>query len=106
MTINKQRRHGDVFMTEIDSLPEGLVEAKHNRVAEGEVTGHSHRLVGDAKLFTRGTGASMEMFFSVGEKGASIIHQEHKTITFTPNTVHSVRIQREWAVEGERRVAD
>jgi hypothetical protein len=36
--------HGDVRLFKVDSLPEGVVPFETNNAAEGEATGHAHRL--------------------------------------------------------------
>ncbi|MGW8324131.1 MAG: hypothetical protein ACWGNI_00415 [Desulfobacterales bacterium] len=46
-------------------------------LAEGEVTGHSHTLIGDVDVFINDIG---EREFSINEP-ADLVHEEHKKIT-------------------------
>jgi len=50
--MNKHYRHGDILLIKIDKLPEGIkFKTKKNRIIlKGEVTGHAHRLKGNAKI--------------------------------------------------------
>ncbi len=61
-------------------------------LAEGETTGHAHRVTNALKgqVFTVGT----KMFLEV-EGMATIVHEEHGPIT-VPNGLYEVRIQREY----------
>ena len=45
-------QQGDVLMREVDSIPEGLEVKEDGILAEGEATGHAHRILGEgAKPF-------------------------------------------------------
>ncbi|WP_144866792.1 hypothetical protein [Hyella patelloides] len=74
----------------------------HLTLAEGEVTGHSHRIDnGQAELYEKnGT-----LYLRVLSETASLIHEEHHAITI-PQGNWLVRIQREYEPEGWRYVAD
>ena len=98
----RQYRHGDVWLQEVNSLPREAKIKDSSTVAEGELTGHSHRLMGDFGMYER----NGEIFFSVGDKGASIIHQEHAKIDLPAKSTFKATIQREWSPDGERRVMD
>ena len=43
-TANALYRHGDVLIAEVGSIPKGAVKRPHLVLAEGEMTGHSHRI--------------------------------------------------------------
>ncbi len=74
----------------------------HLTLAEGEVTGHSHRISdGKAELYEKdGT-----LYLRVLSPTATLTHEEHKAIAI-PQGNWMVRIQREYQPEGWRYVAD
>jgi len=86
-----------------DTIPETAVKAKNNIVAYGEVTGHSHALVGDFDLVVDGD----KMYLRVKEKGATLTHQDHGHIALPGNTEWYVRNhQTEWTPQGLVNVRD
>lgn len=93
-------RQGDVIL-----LPVQQVEGEklhHLTLAEGEVTGHKHRIKeGQAELYEKqGT-----LYLSVISEVALLNHEEHQAISI-PQGIWMVRIQREYEPEGWRYVAD
>lgn len=93
-------RQGDVIL-----LPVQQVEGEklhHLTLAEGEVTGHKHRIEeGQAELYEKqGT-----LYLSVISEAALLNHEEHQAISI-PQGNWIVRIQREYEPEGWRYVAD
>ena len=50
--MDKHYRHGDILLIKIDKLPDSIkFKTKKNKVIlKGEVTGHAHRLKGNAKI--------------------------------------------------------
>lgn len=93
-------RQGDVIL-----LPTAQVEGKklpHLTLAEGEVTGHKHRISdGKAELYEKdGT-----LYLRVISDTATLTHEEHSRILVLQGT-WMVRIQREYEPEGWRYVAD
>ncbi|MBD2086590.1 hypothetical protein NDI49_08905 [Trichocoleus sp. ST-U3] len=99
-------RQGDVIL-----LPLGQIEAiqagetpplPHLTLAEGEVTGHKHRISdGQAELYEKdGT-----LYLRVFSETATLIHEEHNAISI-PQGSWMVRIQREYEPQGWRYVAD
>lgn len=93
-------RQGDVIL-----LPVQLIEGQklsHLTLAEGEVTGHKHRISeGQAELLEKdGT-----LYLRVLSDVATLTHEEHKAISI-PQGDWMVRIQREYEPEGWRYVAD
>jgi len=86
-------RQGDVIL-----LPSKTVVGKkltHLTLAEGEVTGHSHRISdGKAELYERnGT-----LYLRVLSPEATLTHEEHKAVQI-PQGSWMVRIQREYKPE-------
>ncbi|MBC6479172.1 MAG: hypothetical protein GDA56_16820 [Hormoscilla sp. GM7CHS1pb] len=94
-------RQGDVLLL---SAPERIEGNKlpHLTLAEGEVTGHSHRISdGQAELYEKdGT-----LYLRVFSEAATLTHEEHKAIEI-PQGDWMVRIQREYEPQGWRYVAD
>ena len=74
-------QQGDVLIRLVDAIPEGLTERKDGILAEGEATGHAHRIVGDeAKLFESSVG---DVFMDVPRR-IEVVHEEHKKISVPP----------------------
>jgi len=93
-------RQGDVIL-----LPAKTTEGQklpHLTLAEGEVTGHKHRISdGQAELYEKdGT-----LYLKVLSDTATLTHEEHEAIAI-PKGIWMIRIQREYEPEGWRYVAD
>jgi len=93
-------RQGDVIITNANKI-EGK-KLSHLTLAEGEVTGHSHRISeGIAELYEKeGT-----LYLKVLSDTATLIHEEHQKIKI-PQGGWQVRIQREYEPQGWHYVAD
>ena len=93
-------RQGDVILQPAQQ-PQGK-KLPHLTLAEGEVTGHSHRISdGKAELYEKdGT-----LYLRVLSQTATLTHEEHKAIKI-PQGDWMVKIQREYEPEGWRYVAD
>ncbi|HBE17199.1 MAG TPA: hypothetical protein DEG17_07550 [Cyanobacteria bacterium UBA11149] len=93
-------RQGDVILQSVQQT-QGK-KLPHLTLAEGEVTGHSHRISdGKAELYEKdGT-----LYLRVISPTATLTHEEHKAIKI-PQGDWMVRIQREYQPEGWRYVAD
>lgn len=104
----KLYRQGDVLVAQVDTIPDGLqaVPLDNGRVilAYGEVTGHAHAVLGDVEFLAADLQELEERFLKV-EAGATIVHEEHDTITLPPGNYRVVR-QREYAPEAPVWVAD
>lgn len=71
-------RHGDVLVGQIVSLPIGVQRRFGATLAQGEITGHSHRIVqADAVQLWALDG---DLFLEVKESSATLIHEEHHAI--------------------------
>ena len=96
-------RQGDVLL-----IPVGLSQnsfgkiLNHLTLAEGEVTGHRHRISdGQAELYERdGT-----LYLKVLSPQATLTHEEHHKVSI-PKGNWLIRIQREYEPDGWRYVAD
>jgi hypothetical protein len=94
-------RQGDVLIIPSDSLATGT-KLPHLTLAEGEVTGHRHRISnGEAELFER----DGVLYLRVLSPTAILTHEEHAQVTI-PQGNWEIRIQREYEPEGWRYVAD
>ena len=99
-------RQGDVIVKVIGTNPDG--EAKllsHLTLAEGEATGHKHRITrGQAELYQMATGL---MYLKVLSDFATLYHEEHEEIEL-PKGDYEVSIEREYDwIEGlEKKVVD
>lgn len=101
-------RQGDVLIRQVAEIPEGLkqvpLDAGRTILAYGEVTGHAHAVVGDVELLASDI-AEMEQRFLRVEQEATVVHEEHDTITLPPG-LYEVGIQVEYSPEEIRTVAD
>jgi hypothetical protein len=91
-----QYRHGDVMVEKVKSIPEDARKQQHVTLAEGELTGHSHRIEekGAAVMYRDGN----QLFLEITAKAASLVHQEHGTIQL-PQGIYRVWQQREYTPE-------
>lgn len=101
-------RQGDVILLPVQqafsaaALQELGQELPHLILAEGEVTGHKHRVSeGEAQLYEKDGTLSLRVISST----ALLTHEEHKTISI-PQGTWMVRIQREYEPQGWKYVAD
>ena len=104
MTKNCIYRQGDVLIRRIASLPtQKGAQRKTGILAEGEVTGHAHRVddIACAEALEIGNG----LYLRVGEEGVRIVHEEHAPINLPPGN-YEVEIQREYSPAAIRNVAD
>ena len=93
-------RHGDVLIISTEQI-KGK-QLKHLVLAEGEVTGHAHRITeGDATLYEE----NGVLFLHVESEKALLTHEEHKPVEI-PRGDYEIKIQREYEPEGWRNVAD
>jgi hypothetical protein len=86
-------RQGDVFIEQTPLIPAQARQLSHLVLADGELTGHSHRVadLDTAVLFeVRG-----QLFLQVIGERAEVVHQEHGTVTL-PRGNYKVWRQREY----------
>lgn len=97
-----QVRQGDVMLVLTDVIPQKAQKSDTNIVADGEVTGHHHRIVGeDVQLYT----LEGNLFAKVGQV-AVLSHEEHGAIQVEPGVYRVIR-QRQYNPNGvARRVRD
>jgi hypothetical protein len=97
-------RQGDVLIRQITSLPTQKAQSRLNGIlAYGEVTGHAHRV----EDMTKAEVLEIEkgLYLHVEAGGVRIVHEEHAPISL-PAGNYEVEIQREYAPEAIRNVAD
>ena len=104
--MTQQYRHGDVYLVATNSLPAGATELPRGRgdviLAYGEVTGHAHRIHERTAVLWDADG---QRYLTVDEGGAALTHEEHARIDL-PAGCYRVVIQREYAPDAIRNVAD
>ena len=95
-------RQGDVFIISVNNLPAGL-SGQRPILAEGEVTGHAHRIAdpSTAQIFRGDAG----LFMQVTADSATIAHDEHQEVS-VPTGAYEIRIQREYHPKEIRKVVD
>ncbi|HEY9626867.1 MAG TPA: hypothetical protein V6C84_06160 [Coleofasciculaceae cyanobacterium] len=86
-------RQGDVLISRIAGLPSGAQRQEGVTLAQGEVTGHSHRMdrADAVQLWAQGS----ELFLEVSAAIATLVHEEHRAIEL-PQGFYRVWKQREY----------
>jgi hypothetical protein len=86
-------RQGDVFIETADFIPANAIRQPDVVLADGEVTGHRHRVedAAAAALFRH----SGQMYLEVISPEAAIVHEEHGPIKL-PRGTYRVWRQREY----------
>lgn len=94
-------RQGDLLFVTA-RLPRERTQVDHLVLAEGEATGHAHRVTeGEARQYV----ANRLQYLTVRSRTAIVTHEEHGPIVLRRGTWRVVR-QREYAPEEVRYVAD
>lgn len=96
-------RHGDLLVQSTDAIPADARPVSHLVLAEGELTGHSHRIAekNAAQLFQ----SSSELYLRITDDLATLVHQEHGPIEL-PRGLYRVWRQREYSPQEIRIVRD
>ena len=76
-------RHGDLLIRQVKKISESTKRLSTNIIAEGEVTGHNHKLYGSHQVY--GTHSSqnwriIEPTYFQAKEEISLKHQEHNTL--------------------------
>lgn len=85
------RQQGDVLINDVNGLPEGLTVSKTNVLAEGEATGHAHRVAGSGATVLDGPGVR----YLSAPNGAEVTHEEHGPQTLPPGN-YKIEIVQEY----------
>lgn len=96
-------QQGDVLLKVVKEIPKGSEKLDHMILAEGEVTGHKHQVVGDAELLM----LDNTLFLSVFADDVSLLHEEHHPVKI-PQGDYVIHIVQEYDhfAEEARKVAD
>ena len=93
MTLYQQ---GDILIQTVNLIPKSarkLTADQHrNILAEGEATGHAHRVVGLVDVFRQNNALAEDIFMSV-PKRITIQHEEHKALTLEAGMYHVSRVR-------------
>lgn len=95
-------RHGDLLLRSDEDIviPKGSKSLKTDVLAEGEATGHTHRLRGNAQILEFKTEDGTVEKFVDAKQEAELVHEEHNTIQI-PKGVYKVIQEREFDVIDE-----
>jgi len=95
-------RHGDLLLKSDEDIviPKGSKSLKTDVLAEGEATGHTHRLVGQAQILEHEAADGTVEKFVDAKQDSQLVHQEHNTIDI-PKGVYRVVQEREFDVIDE-----
>lgn len=105
----KMFRQGDVLIVAVVSIPSNVIAVKRSKrgvvLAEGEVTGHAHRIPSRSASLYRSE-SDARFLRVMGPAPVALNHEEHKTVSIPPGR-YKVVIHAEY-VPGElpRQVAD
>lgn len=97
-TTPKMYRQGDVLIVAVESIPETAIAIARGKrgvvLAEGEVTGHAHRIPSrHASLYRTDTDA--RYLRVMGPAPVQLRHEEHSTVSLPPGS-YRVTIHREY----------
>lgn len=94
--VNEYARHGDLLIKKIEGTDLELVKMDKVVLAEGEHTGHAHRLtVLDDNAQIEFRRQLDKMVFRVSNGQVQLTHEEHTQIVFNPGT-YEVTFENEW----------
>ncbi len=93
-------RQGDLLFIRQDTRPANLAPRQGSVIAEGETTGHAHRL----KAGTILQGPDNALYLDITQT-TQVEHEEHGPITLDPGLWLVIR-QREYSPKAIRRVRD
>lgn len=86
-------RHGDVILRQVKSVPTDAIEKQRGNVvlAEGEITGHCHRIESPAAALLE---REMARYLVLSDT-CQLRHEEHKALQIGPGC-YEIIIEREW----------
>jgi hypothetical protein len=97
-------RQGDVLFAKIETIPDSIQRRADLVLAEGEVTGHRHRIQDEATA-ELWAGQDGLLYLKVIADEATVIHDEHAAIRLERG-LYRVWQQREYTPEKPRPVYD
>lgn len=101
-------RQGDCMFLPVAEAPSERKPRESGVILEGEVTNHFHRIADLESAEVFDSGWRGDVFVQVGERGVSVVHEEHHPVNLEPNTTYKVHRAREYdyLAEATRNVAD
>lgn len=102
-----QLQQGDVILKRVKEIPSDAKEVKRKNksivLAEGEATGHAHRIMDVEAMFFEKDGK----FYLKNDKPVTLAHEEHKSFVIEPGIweVGQVR-EKDWISGMIRKVMD
>ena len=87
-------RQGDVLISAVESIPPLATKRRDCILAQGELTGHSHRI--DQPATAELLEHKGRLYLRVLANEAKVVHQEHGPITL-PKGSYAVWLQREYS---------
>src|SRR5215470_9950940 len=95
-------RHGDVLIETVEAIPDGARPRSGAILAQGEATGHAHRVEAPerAELWEDGE----QLYLKIIEQ-TRIVHEEHRPIELPPGS-YRVWQQREYTPRAIRTIRD
>jgi hypothetical protein len=86
-------RQGDVFIAATDAIPQPAIRQPHCVLAEGEASGHRHRIdqPQSAELYEH----QQILYLQVLAESVKVVHDEHRSIRL-PRGTYKVWLQREY----------
>jgi hypothetical protein len=97
--VRNQARQGDVLVVRIGEPPKGAepkqLDPRGAVLAEGELTGHHHRIVDHRACLLRAEGTAYDLLSIEGLAPVSLQHEEHAVVHIGGGTFE-VRKQTEW----------
>ena len=88
------QRQGDLLIIKVKAIPEGAIKKLDRVLAEGEATGHCHKLDSGEVYEKEGI-----LYFHVEEETEThLTHPEHGVMTFVPGKYKVIK-QREYTPE-------
>lgn len=89
----RQQQHGDVLICRVDEVPSGAKKVKSEAgyliLAEGETTGHAHRITDEPGVELYEAGG---VLYLSAEKQVEVTHEEHHTQTIDPGIYEIGRV--------------
>ncbi len=80
---NTYQQQGDVLIGQVQEIPADAVKIDSNILQHGELTGHAHRLFGEAGDFTVLEQPDKTKWLQVN-RAVSLAHEEHTTQEIKP----------------------
>ena len=84
-------RHGDLLIRKVSSIPKTAILTSTNIIAEGELTGYNHQIVGSHQVFET---LDKQLYFEA-KQDVILQHPEHNTLEI-PKGCYIIQQQRRY----------